>query len=79
MNGTFCYHVTQFVTRASLQQPMSNQALTAAKMFEFCAKEIKGIDFLFLKNQEIGSIRVNMKERYKRAALSLEPSIHVNI
>ena len=42
---------------------MSNQALTAAKMFGFCAEEIKGIDFLFLKNQEIGSIRVNMKER----------------
>ena len=25
------------------------------------------IDFLFLKNQEIGNIRVNMEERYKRA------------
>ena len=36
-------------------------------MFEFCVDEIKGIDFLFLKNQEIGNIRVNMEERYKRA------------
>ena len=27
------------------------------------------IDFLFLKNQEIGNIRVNMEERYKRADL----------
>ena len=36
-------------------------------MFEFCVEEIKGIDFLFLKNQEIGNIRVNMEERYKRA------------
>ena len=36
-------------------------------MFEFCVDEIKGIDFLFLKNQEIGNIRVNMDERYKRA------------
>ena len=36
-------------------------------MFEFCVEEIKRIDFLFLKNQEIGNIRVNMEERYKRA------------
>ena len=36
-------------------------------MFEFCVEEIKGIDFLFSKNQGIGNIRVNMKERYKRA------------
>ena len=36
-------------------------------MFEICVEEIKGIDFLFLKNQEIGNIRVNMEERYKRA------------
>ena len=36
-------------------------------MFIFCVDEIKGIDFLFLKNQEIGNIRVNMDERYKRA------------
>ena len=44
-------------------------------MFEFCVEEIKGIDFLFLKNQEIGNIRVNMEERYKRADLSLEPDL----
>ena len=36
-------------------------------MFEFCVEEIKGIDFLFLKNQEISNIRVNMEGRYKRA------------
>ena len=59
--------VKQLVTRASLQRPISNQILTADKMFEFCVEEIKGIDFLFLKNQEIGNIRVNMEERYKRA------------
>ena len=46
---------------------IGNQILTADKMFEFCIEEIKGIDFLFLKNQEIGNIRVNMEERYKRA------------
>ena len=59
--------VKRLVTRASLQRPTSNQILTAYKMLEFCAEEIKGIDFLFLKNQEIGNIRVNMEERYKRA------------
>ena len=59
--------VKQLVTRTSLQRPISNQILTADKMFEFCVDEIKGIDFLFLKNQEIGNIRVNMEERYKRA------------
>ena len=59
--------VKRLVTRASLQRPISNQILTADKMFEFCVEEIKGIDFLFLKNQEIGNIRVNMEERYKRA------------
>ena len=37
-------------------------------MFEFCVEEIKGIDFFFFfLNQEIGNIRVNMGERYKRA------------
>ena len=36
-------------------------------MLEFCVDKIKGIDFLFLKNQEIGNIRVSMEERYKRA------------
>ena len=36
-------------------------------MFEFCVEEIKGICFLFLKNQEIGNIRVNMEEIYRRA------------
>ena len=41
--------------------------MTANKIFKFCAKQIKGIDLLFLKNQEIGNIRVNMEERYKRA------------
>ena len=60
--------VKQLVTRASLQRQISNQILIADKMFEFCVEEIKGIDFLFLKNQEIANIRVNMEERYKRAA-----------
>ena len=59
--------VKWLVTRASLQRPISNQILTAYKILEFCVEEIKGIDFLFLKNQEIGNIRVNMEERYKRA------------
>ena len=59
--------VKRLVTRASLQRPISNQILTADKMFEFCVEEIKGINFLFLKNQEIGNIYVNMEERYKRA------------
>ena len=59
--------VKRLVTRASLQQPISNQIFTADKMFQFCVEEIKGIDLLFLKNQEIGNIRVNMEERYKRA------------
>ena len=36
-------------------------------MFEFCVAEIKGINFSFLKNQEICKIWVNMEERYKRA------------
>ena len=36
-------------------------------MIEFCVEEVKGIDSLFLKNQEIVNIRVNMEERYKRA------------
>ena len=36
-------------------------------MFEFWVEEVEGIDFLFLKNQENGNIRVNMEERYKRA------------
>ena len=59
--------VKRLVTRASLQRPISNQILAADKMFESCVEEIKGIDFLFLKNQDIGNIRVNMEERYKRA------------
>ena len=58
--------VKQIVTRASLQQAISNQILTADKLFGFCVEEIKGIEFLFLKNQEIGNIKVNMEERYKR-------------
>ena len=41
--------VKRLVTTASLQGPISNQILTADKMFEFCVEEIKGIDFLFLK------------------------------
>ena len=56
----------QLVTRASLQRPISNQILTVDKMFEFCVEGIKTIDFLFLKNQEIGNIRLNMEERYER-------------
>ena len=51
----------QLVTRAILQRPISNQILTAEKMFEFCVKGIKRIDFLFLKNQEIGK-----RDRYQR-------------
>ena len=58
--------VKQLVTRASLQRPISNQILTVDKMFEFCVEGIKTIDFLFLKNQEIGNIRLNMEERYER-------------
>ena len=48
--------VKQLVTRASLQRPVSCQILTADKMYEFCVEEIKGIDFSFLKNQEIGNV-----------------------
>ena len=59
--------VKRLVTRARLQQPISNQILTTDKMFEFWVEEVEGIDFLFLKNQENGNIRVNMEERYKRA------------
>ena len=36
--------VKRLVTRASLQQSISNQILTADKMFEFCVEKIKGID-----------------------------------
>ena len=39
--------VKRLVTRASLQQPISNQIVTAEKMFECCVEEIKGIDFCF--------------------------------
>ena len=35
--------VKELVTRASLQQPISNNILTADKMFEFCLEEMKGI------------------------------------
>ena len=68
--------VKRLVTRASLQRPTSNQILTADKMFEICVEEIKGIDFLFLKNQEIGNIRINMEERYKRADTAPGWGIH---
>ena len=47
--------VKQLVTRASIQQPISNQILTADKMCEFCVKEIKGIDFLFLKIKKLAT------------------------
>ena len=50
-------------------------------MFEFCVEEIKGFDFLFLflKNREIGNIRVNMEEGYKRAdTVSLETVFFIN-
>ena len=70
--------VEQLVTKASLQQPISNQILTADKMFEFCMEGIKGIDFSFLKNQEIGNIKVNMKERYKRADTVPETNSFIN-
>ena len=70
--------VKRLVTRTSLQQPISNQILTADKMFEFCVEEIKRIDFLSLINQEIGNIRVNMEERYKRADTALEPGLFTN-
>ena len=51
----------QLATKAIPQRPLSNQILTADKMFEFRVDEIKRIDFLFLKNQEIGR-----KDRYQR-------------
>ena len=72
--------VKQLVTRASLQWPISNQILTADKIFKFCVKQIKGIDLLFLKNQEIGNIRANMDERYKWHSLwnQVFSSIHSN-
>ena len=50
-------------------------------MFEFCVEEIKGFDFLFLflKNREIGNIRVNMEEGYKRVdTVSLETVFFIN-
>ena len=59
--------VKRLLTRASLQRPISSQILTADKMFEFCEVEIKGINFLFLKNKEIGNMILNMEERYKRS------------
>ena len=47
-------------------------------MFEFCVEEIKGIDFSFLKNQEIGNINVNMEEKYKRADTVPETNSFIN-
>ena len=41
--------VKQIVTRASLQRPISNQILTADKLFGFCVGEIKGILVFILK------------------------------
>ena len=70
--------VKRLVTGASLQWPISNQILRADKMFEFCVEELKGIYFLFLKNQEIGNIRVNMEEIYKRADTVPGPGPFIN-
>ena len=58
--------VKRLVMRASLKRPISNQILIADKIFGFCIEEIKGIDFVLLKNQDTGNTRVNAEERCKR-------------
>ena len=67
--------VKRLVTRARLKRSISNQILIADKMFEFCVEKIKGIDFLFLKNQEIGN---NMEKDTKELTLALEPGLFIN-
>ncbi|GBN41796.1 hypothetical protein AVEN_119729-1 [Araneus ventricosus] len=40
-------------TKASLQQPYTNQTLTPAEMFEFCQEHLKGITFTYIKDEGI--------------------------
>ena len=49
--------VKRLVMRASLKRPISKQILIADKIFGFCIEEIKGIDFILLKNQDTGNTR----------------------
>ncbi|GBN90413.1 hypothetical protein AVEN_269336-1 [Araneus ventricosus] len=40
-------------TKASLQRPCTSQILTPAEMFEFCHEHLKGINFTYIKDEEI--------------------------
>ncbi|GBM43174.1 hypothetical protein AVEN_121956-1 [Araneus ventricosus] len=40
-------------TKASLQQPYTNQILTPAEMFELCYGHLKGISVTYIKDEEI--------------------------
>ena len=59
--------VKRLTTRASLQRPISNQILTAEKMFDFCKTEIEGIEFLFIRKDDVVDIRSNMETRHRVA------------
>ena len=57
---------------------MTNKQPYLDSRFEFCVEEIKGIVFLFLKNQEICNIRVIWKNDTKELTLSMEPGLFIN-
>ena len=62
----------QLATKAIPQRPLSNQILTADKMFEFRVDEIKRIDFLFLKTK-----RLEEKIDTKELTLSLKSRLFI--
>lgn len=65
-NETFLHHHTEKmhtmelkaqlkreVTKASIQRPFNDYILTAEYMFEYCQENIKGITYMYVKNEDI--------------------------
>ena len=56
--------VKRLAAKASLQRPVDNQILTAEAMFQYCKKEIHGINFVYLTGAEIANVRQELAERF---------------
>ena len=56
----------RLTTRASLQRTIDNQITCAQEMFEFCTMEIQGIEFVFIKKEDMIMLRDDNSFLHKR-------------
>lgn len=61
--------IKRLVTKASLQRPLNDQILTPLQMFHWAKRNISGINFVYVTNEDYEAIQNQMDSRYLKTVV----------